>query len=285
MNPYTFRGWHLPSAYSDTSNCDRNYPSMYPPTWTSGYFTPPSVYPFQTDGGGVAGKQPNPASDWKLNSINPADSPSMVTSRDTTLMKSGYEGLLYKSAVSAAAVVNGNGNGGLGVGIGGGSGGGGGGGLSGVGGLRGEFDSCVVSRDDRQGSCCAIVCNCNGTTNCTASGGGGGPGGGGGGGGHPLPHHASHHQRLNMLDTSWRSSDMSPGLDFKPHPSMSPYQSLCQRVPRGGFDLPTGAVKDFDSHCVELVRLRPEPEIIGFGYYGEDRKTQNKIHESEQDFF
>ncbi|GFS11912.1 homeobox posterior hox 1 [Elysia marginata] len=226
MNPYTFRGWHLPSAYSDTSNCDRNYPSMYPPTWTSGYFTPPSVYPFQPDGGGMAVKQTNTASDWKLNSINPADSPSMVGSRDTTLMKSGYEGLLYKSAVSAAAVVNGNGNGGLGVGVGGVSGGSGGG-LGGVGNLRSDFDSCV-SRDDPQRSSCAISCGCNGTTNCTAGGGGGG---GAGGGGHPLPHHASHHhhQRLNMLDSSWRSADMSPGLDFKPHPSMSPYQSLCQR--------------------------------------------------------
>ena len=235
MNPYTFRGWHLPSAYSDTSNCDRNYPSMYPPTWTSGYFTPPSVYPFQTDGGGVAVKQPNAATDWKLNTINPADSPSMVGGRDSSLMKSGYEGLLYKSAVSAAAVVNGNGgNGGLGVGVGAGGGAGGGGGLAGIGNLRTDFDSCV-NRDDPQRSCCAISCSCNGTSSsCTVAGVGGGGGGGGGnaggGGHHPLPHHAaSHHQRLNMLDSSWRGADMSPGLDFKPHPSMSPYQSLCQR--------------------------------------------------------
>lgn len=159
MNPYTFRGWHLPSAYSESTNCDRNYPSMYPPSWSASYFTPPSVYPFQTDTG--ASKPPN-TQDWKINPMSASDSPSVP--RDAPLMKSGYEGLLYKSA---------SGN------------------------PRSEYDSCT--RDDPSRSCCAISCTCN------------------------------NHQRLNVLDNSWRNSEMSPNLDFNKTPSISPYQTLCQR--------------------------------------------------------
>lgn len=159
MNPYTFRGWHLPTAYSETTSCDRNYPSMYPASWTSGYFTSPSVYPFQTDSS--TAKQAN-STDWKFNPINSADSPNVP--RDSNFMKSGYEGLLYKTSANNT---------------------------------RPEFETC--SRDDPQRSCCAISCTCN------------------------------NHQRLNVLDNSWRNAEMSPSLDFKNTPSISPYQSLCQR--------------------------------------------------------
>ncbi|XP_005105676.1 homeobox protein Hox-B4 [Aplysia californica] len=178
MNPYTFRGWHLPTAYSETTNCDRNYPGVYPASWPSGYFTPPSVYPFQTDTPGAA-KQPN-SGDWKLNGINhPSDSPASV-GRDSNLMKTGYESLLYKSS----AVNNG----------------------------RPEYEAC--SRDDPQRSCCAISCSCN------------------------------NHQRLtNVLDNSWRNTDhMSPSLDFGKGPSMSPYQTLCQREMQQSIHLPSTSI-------------------------------------------
>lgn len=156
MNPY-FRGWHLP--YTESTNCDRSYSSMYPASWTSGYFTPPSMYPFQTDGSSV--KQAN-SGDWKINPINSAETANVP--RDSNLMKSGYESIFYKTATSNA---------------------------------RSDFEACA--RDDSQRSCCAISCSC------------------------------SNHQRLNVLDNTWRSSEMSPNLDFKNTPSISPYQSLCQR--------------------------------------------------------
>ncbi|CAL1528350.1 unnamed protein product [Lymnaea stagnalis] len=172
MNPYAFRGWHLPSAYSESTNCDRNYPSMYPPSWSASYFTPPSVYPFQTESS--AGKQSN-NSDWKLNSIGPADSPTVP--RDSNLMKSSYEGLLYKSAAANQ---------------------------------RSDFESCA--RDDPSRSCCAISCSCN------------------------------NHQRLNVLDNSWRNAEMSPSLDFNKTQSMSPYQSLCQREMQQSIHLPSTSI-------------------------------------------
>lgn len=156
MNPYAFRSWHFSTPYSETANCDRNYPGMYPTSWTTGYFPTPSMYPFQTDSSSA--KQATSA-DWKLNST---DSPNIA--RDSNLMKSSYEGLLYKTAASNT---------------------------------RPDFDTC--SREDPQRSCCAMACSC------------------------------SNHQRLNVLDNTWRNSDMSPSLDFSKTPSMSPYQSLCQR--------------------------------------------------------
>ncbi|KAK0049961.1 homeobox protein Hox-B4 [Biomphalaria pfeifferi] len=172
MNPYAFRGWHIPSAYSESANCERSYPSMYTPSWSASYFSPPTVYPFQSDSGGV--KQGNNG-DWKLNPISSADSPTVP--RDSNLMKSGYEGLLYKSAASNA---------------------------------RAEYDSCA--REDPTRSCCAISCSCN------------------------------NHQRLNVLDNGWRTSEMSPTLDFNKAPSMSPYQTLCQREMQQSIHLPSTSI-------------------------------------------
>ncbi|VDI57554.1 Hypothetical predicted protein [Mytilus galloprovincialis] len=69
MNPYAFRGWHIPS-YADGANCDRNYPHMYG-TWPhSGYFTPGSVYSLPSD---TAKQHAN--TDWKL--CTPATSEDM----------------------------------------------------------------------------------------------------------------------------------------------------------------------------------------------------------------
>ena len=91
MNPYTLRGWHLPGAYGDTTNCDRNYP-MYPTSWPSGYFSsPPSVYPFQPE------SKSHNANDWKLQSICSTTADTSSGQRDANgLMKPGYESLLYK---------------------------------------------------------------------------------------------------------------------------------------------------------------------------------------------
>ncbi|XP_067686213.1 homeobox protein Hox-C12b-like isoform X1 [Haliotis asinina] len=91
MNPYAIRGWHLPTAYSESNNCDRNYPAMYPASWPSGYFTPPSVYPFQTD----TTKQHN-GNDWKLQSICSTNSEASTPRDSNNLVKPGYESLLYK---------------------------------------------------------------------------------------------------------------------------------------------------------------------------------------------
>lgn len=159
MNPY-FRGWHLPSAYSESaSNCDRNYPAMYPASWPSGYFTPPSVYGFQAEPGA---KQAN-SNDWKLQPI--CSSSEGGQQRDSNgLMKPGYESLLYKPNNGRGEVVHENGR-----------------------------------TDDAQRSCCAMSCSCNGQ------------------------------QRLNVIDNTWRNTDMTGSLDFNKNTAMSPYQSLCQR--------------------------------------------------------
>ncbi|XP_021345164.1 homeobox protein Hox-D12-like isoform X2 [Mizuhopecten yessoensis] len=70
MNPYAFRGWHLPS-YADGANCDRNY-HMYGSWPHSGYFPPGSMYSLQTD----TPKQHGNA-DWKLQSICTSSSEEM----------------------------------------------------------------------------------------------------------------------------------------------------------------------------------------------------------------
>lgn len=87
MNPYAFRGWHLPS-YADGANCDRNY-HMYGSWPHSGYFPPGSVYSLQAD----TPKQ-HSNSDWKLNGLcttssedNSWRSPEVPTALD--LNKSG----------------------------------------------------------------------------------------------------------------------------------------------------------------------------------------------------
>ncbi|CAG5120891.1 unnamed protein product [Candidula unifasciata] len=95
MNPYSFRGWHIPTAYSDSVTCDRNYSSVYPAPWTSGYFTPASVYPFP--GEDISGKPPH-AGNWKLNPLSSTD--GSHGSRDPNLRKPGYESPFYNSSAT-----------------------------------------------------------------------------------------------------------------------------------------------------------------------------------------
>ena len=150
MNPYAFRGWHLPS-YADGANYERNY-HMYG-SLPSGYFAPSTVYPFNTENQ----KQHNV--DWKLpSSVCSTSSDSSPNARDQ-ITKSGYDGLLYKSNCARSC------------------------------------DS-----DDPARSSCALSCTCS----------------------------SPHQQRLNVLDNSWRSADLTGALDFN-KTSMSTYQSLCQR--------------------------------------------------------
>ena len=79
MNPYAFRGWHIPS-YADSANCDRNYPHMYG-TWPhSGYFTPGSMYSLPSD----STKQ-HANTDWKLNSICTSTTSEGTSPRDNNL--------------------------------------------------------------------------------------------------------------------------------------------------------------------------------------------------------
>lgn len=87
MNPYAFRGWHLPS-YADGANYER-YNHMYG-SLPSGYFAPSSVYPFSTENP----KQHN--GDWKIPSSVCSTSDVSPTVRDQ-VTKTGYDGLLYKS--------------------------------------------------------------------------------------------------------------------------------------------------------------------------------------------
>lgn len=91
MNPYAFRGWHLPS-YADGANCDRNY-HMYGSWPHSGYFPPGSVYSLQAD----TPKQ-HSNSDWKLNGLCTTSSEGTSARGDnSSVMKPGFESLLYKS--------------------------------------------------------------------------------------------------------------------------------------------------------------------------------------------
>ncbi|XP_076455622.1 uncharacterized protein LOC143290193 [Babylonia areolata] len=196
MNPYAFtRGWHLPTAYPDSGSCERNYPTMYPTSWPSSYFSPSSVYPFQTDSSAAAAsavaKQTSNASDWKLQGIcSPApESTGAVNMRggsggDNGLIpKSGYEGLLYKPNATASAVSARS--------------------------VAAEFEgAAAAAREEAQRSCCAISCTCS-------SG-------------------VSQGSRLNgMLDSScaWRAADMSPAalVDFNKNPNISPYPGLCHQ--------------------------------------------------------
>ncbi|XP_033732173.1 homeobox protein Hox-D9-like [Pecten maximus] len=154
MNPYAFRGWHLPS-YADGANCDRNY-HMYGSWPHSGYFPPGSMYSLQTD----TPKQHGNA-DWKLQSICTTSSEG-TSPRDPSLMKSGYESLIYKASSNRNECEN----------------------------------SC---REDPQRSCCAISCTCNS------------------------------HQRLNVLDNSWRGSEVPSALDLNKASSVTAYPSFCQR--------------------------------------------------------
>jgi hypothetical protein len=197
MNPYAFRSWHLPSAY-ESSTCDRNYPTMYPASWTSSYFSPSSVYPFQTDSAAaasaVAAKNSSSASDWKLQGIcspTPDANVGGVNVRSGSVglggvgenglsgsgkASSGYEGLLgYKPSA----------------------------------GTRADYEGAAAAarEEANQRSCCAISCSCGSSTPCGLGHGGQG-------------------SRLNgALDAgscggaTWRSAaDMSPvgHLDFKP---------------------------------------------------------------------
>ncbi|XP_011420615.1 homeobox protein Hox-A9-like isoform X1 [Crassostrea angulata] len=94
MNPYAFRGWHLPS-YADGANCDRNY-HMYGSWPHSGYFPPGSVYSLQAD----TPKQ-HSNSDWKLNGLCTTSSEGTSARGDnSSVMKPGFESMLYKSYTS-----------------------------------------------------------------------------------------------------------------------------------------------------------------------------------------
>ena len=88
MNPYAFRGWHLPS-YADGNTYER-YNHMYG-SLPSGYFAPSTVYPFSTDNQ----KQHN--SDWKLPSSSVCSTSDISPTARDQVAKTGYDGLLYKS--------------------------------------------------------------------------------------------------------------------------------------------------------------------------------------------
>lgn len=90
MNPYAFRGWHLPS-YPDGANCERNY-HMYGSWPHSSYFPPGSMYSLPTE----TPKQHNNG-DWKLQSICSSSSEG-TSPRDSNFPKSGYESLIYKAS-------------------------------------------------------------------------------------------------------------------------------------------------------------------------------------------
>lgn len=157
MNPYAFRGWHLPS-YADGANCDRNY-HMYGSWPHSGYFPPGSVYSLQAD----TPKQ-HSNNDWKLNSLCTTSSEGTSPRGDnSSLMKTGYESLLYKSCNS-----------------------------------HGVCDSPREENSSHR-SCCAISCTC------------------------------SAHERLNVLDNSWRAPEVPAALDLNKSGAVSAYPSLCQR--------------------------------------------------------
>lgn len=139
MNPYAFRGWHLPSAYADSGSCDRNYPTMYPTSWTSTYFSPSSVYPFQADSAASAvAKQTSNANEWKLQGIcSPTPEGSAVNVRENGLVgKGGYEGLLYKPNAGPGA-------------------------MSARSAADFEGAAAAAARDEVQKSCCAISCTCS----------------------------------------------------------------------------------------------------------------------------
>nr|ACX84673.1 posterior homeobox protein 1 [Steromphala varia] len=171
MNPYAFRGWHLPTAYSEPSNCDRNYP-VYPASSSSYFSSPTAVYPFQSDN---TTKQTT-NNDWKLQSDCATTPDSNTLNRDAnTIAKQGYEGLLYKGNS-----------------------------------CRGDVELSV--REDCPRNCCTITCTCNSQ------------------------------QRLNVLDNSWRGSDMSASLDFNKTPSVSPYQSFYQRDMQQSIHLPSTSI-------------------------------------------
>ena len=167
MNPYAFRGWHLPS-YAEGANVDRNY-HMYGSWPHSGYFPPGSVYSLPTE----TPKQ-HSNGDWKINSICGSSSEGTSPREQATnssIMKNGYESLLYKSSTNAVS--------------------------------RAENDVCL--RDESgtsQRSCCAISCSC------------------------------SAHQRLNVLDNSWRGPEVPSALDLNKTPGVTAYPSLCQRGKR-----------------------------------------------------
>ncbi|BFZ06256.1 hypothetical protein BsWGS_09295 [Bradybaena similaris] len=97
MNAYTFRGWHLPTSYPDSTGCDRNYSSVYPPPWPSGYFTSAPVYPFQADDSSV---KPTNTSQWKLSGLGSPEGSYM--SRDSNVRMVGYESLFYKNSANRA---------------------------------------------------------------------------------------------------------------------------------------------------------------------------------------
>ena len=92
MNPYAFRGWHLPSYPDGASNYER-YNHMYG-SLPSGYFAPSSMYPFNTENHNQ--KQHN--GEWKLPSssvCSTSSDGSPNTLRDQAIPKTHYDSL-YK---------------------------------------------------------------------------------------------------------------------------------------------------------------------------------------------
>ena len=110
MNPYAFRGWHLPTAYADGGPCDRSYPTMYPTMYPSSYFPTSSVYPFQPETATVASadpavvvvKQPSlSGNDWKLHGItSPTHDTDLIKNGDLSAQTANYDSLLYKAVAS-----------------------------------------------------------------------------------------------------------------------------------------------------------------------------------------
>ncbi|XP_060604094.1 homeobox protein Hox-C11a-like isoform X2 [Ruditapes philippinarum] len=91
MNPYAFRGWHLPSYADGAANYERNY-HMYG-SLPSGYFPSSSVYPFNPENN----KQHN--GDWKLQSSSVCSTSSDGSPnnlRDQSLPKPGGYDSIYK---------------------------------------------------------------------------------------------------------------------------------------------------------------------------------------------
>lgn len=97
MNPYAFRGWHLPT-YADgaaAANYERNY-HMYG-SLPSGYFAPSSsMYPFNPEP-----QKQHVGGDWKLQSSSVCSTSSDGSPnnlREQGMTKNSYEGLYKQNA-------------------------------------------------------------------------------------------------------------------------------------------------------------------------------------------
>ncbi|PVD35647.1 hypothetical protein C0Q70_02610 [Pomacea canaliculata] len=139
MNPYAFRGWHLPSAYADSGSCDRNYPTCtrrrgLPPT----FLRPPSTLSRPTlQHPPWPSRRPTPTSGSCRASAPRLQREAPVNVRENGLVgKGGYEGLLYKPNAGPGA-------------------------MSARSAADFEGAAAAAARDEVQKSCCAISCTCS----------------------------------------------------------------------------------------------------------------------------